>query len=107
MKKKLLIGLACFAVIAAAVTVTVSTINANTPLLSALMLENLQALSDEEGRVPVSACWHIGYTGDFVWYTECHQDTNTDPNVSPSMAIYPCPEFSMFGSKGTQSVCTP
>ncbi len=51
MKKKLLIGLACFAVIAAAVTVTVSTINANTPLLSALMLENLQALSDEEGRV--------------------------------------------------------
>ncbi len=50
MKKKLLIGLACFAVIAAAATVTISTINANTPQFSDLMLENLQVLSWDEGN---------------------------------------------------------
>ena len=49
MKKKLLIGLACFAVIAAAVTVTISTINANTPKLSNLMSLNLEALTISEG----------------------------------------------------------
>ncbi len=47
MKNKFFIGLACFAVMAAAI-VTVTTINANTPEFSDLLTKNLEARTRDE-----------------------------------------------------------
>ena len=51
MKRKLFLGLAGLAIMAAVAVVTVSTINANTPELSDLMSQNIEALTQDETGV--------------------------------------------------------
>ena len=94
MKKKIL---SLVAIAAIGLGVWSYNVSQNSMNLSALVLENVEALAEGEGTA-VGNCMTNG-TGEAMWAIECDSSTNDS-------MIYPCEKSKSFINKGNTTKCT-
>ena len=97
MKKKILLTLPCVAAFGLAAFVGTMTLKSNSNESNSLLLENIEAMSQEEG-VKRGVCYTMSDEGDMRSVKVC--DTRTNPSM-----MYPCPQYELPIRIGLSDYC--
>ena len=97
MKKKLLLMLPCVAAVSIAAFVGTTTIKSNSSNSNSLLMENIEAMSQEEG-IKRGPCYTMSNEGELRSVKVC--DTRTNPSM-----MYPCPQNELVINIGLSDYC--